>query len=715
MGVLMKLLIVESNQNIRLELLALTEQQGHEVIAVDSASKVLEVLNEDSAPQLIILGFDSEDVKRADICRDIKAVLPANQSYILLLSSTDDASDIVDCLLAGANDYLSNSMTNDGLSIRLDVAQRMIQLPSIVSESEEANLLSKYTALKNAYADVVRRRNGFRSMFEHIGAYVYAKDIHGRYTYANQKVCELFGCSATEIIGFDDAQFFSLEDSKELVANDNIVMQENKSIEAEECNIVAKTGRARYYSTVKSPLLDEQGEVIGLLGVSTDITQAKESEKELKKLLQTTVLQAEELADSKELYDIVFNNTSNGVLLFDMETSLFSQCNIQAARVLGYSSKNAILNKSQIDLSPEFQGSGIRSDVQASKVRALALEKGTHTFEWQYLTKMRKLIWLEISLTVVMLKGKQMLYAVWKDIDVRKQEDARLALSSRVFLDVHEGVLVTDSERIIRDVNPAFCELTGYAPDDIKGVMGRVLHSSEYPETFFDAIWRCVKEDGFWRGEMDILTKNKSLKTCLLTISSVLGDSGDVINYVAMYVDITHAKEQQEKLKLLAHYDPLTGLPNRSLFADRFKQSVAHSKRNERPLAVCFLDLDHFKPINDEFGHDIGDQLLIQVAERISTSVRDGDTVSRQGGDEFALLLGELESHDQCEQIVNRMLHSLSQPYLIDGRSHHVTASCGIALYPSDSDELDTLMRQADQAMYAAKRAGKNRLTFFSF
>jgi len=714
MGALMKLLIVENNQNIRLELLALTEQRGHEVIAVDSASKALEVLNEDNAPQVIILGFDSANVKRADICRDIKAVLPANQSYILLLSSTDDASETADCLLAGANDYLSISMANDELSIRLDVAQRMIQLSSTVSDSEEG-LLSKYTALKKARADEVRRRDSFRSMLEHIGAYIYTKDTHGRYTYVNQKVCELFDCSADDILGLDDAQFFSLEDSKELVANDNIVMRENKSVEAEECNVVAKTGRASYYSTVKKPLLDEQGMVIGLLGISTDITQAKESEKELKELLQTTVHQAEELAASKELYDIVFNNTSNGVLLFDMETSVFSQCNIQAARMLGYDSKNAILNKSQVDLSPELQCSGVRSEAQASKVRALTLEKGTHTFEWQYLTKMRELIWLEISLTAVRLKGKQVLYAVWKNIDARKQEEARLALSSRVFLDVHEGVLVADPERIIRDVNPSFCELTGYEPDEIKGLMGRVLHSGEYPEEFFDNIWGCVKEDGFWRGEINIQTKNMGLKTCSLTVSSVLDDRGGVIHYVAMYVDITHAKEQQEKLKQLAHYDSLTGLPNRSLFADRFKQAVAHSKRNDTPLAICFLDLDRFKPINDEFGHDIGDQLLIQVAARISTSVRDGDTVSRQGGDEFALLLGELESHDQCEQIVNRMLHSLSKPYLIDGNSHHVTASCGIAFYPNDSDELDTLMRQSDQAMYAAKRAGKNRLTFFSF
>jgi len=709
----MKLLIVESNAAISLELVSLTKQWGHNAIAVDTWEATPDSLKQSGEALFIILGSNLSAMTRAEVCEAIKLAAPKTLRYILLLSPLVDVDDTAEAILAGADDYILSPIDSAELRTRLDVAQRMAELSPKAIDGEDGCLLSKYTVLKKEHSDLLRRRDGFRLILEHIGAYVYTKDINGCYTYVNQKVCELFGCSADDIIGINDAQFFSLEGSKDLVANDNFVMQENKSIEAEECTVIAETGQVRYYSAVKKPISDEQGEVVGLLGVSTDITQAKEVEKELKQLLQTTVLQAKELVDSKELYDIVFENTQNGVLIVDMETALFSRCNMQAVQMLGYDSKEAILNKTPIDLSPEFQYSGVRSDSQVANIRGLTLEKGTHTFEWQYLTKMSELIWVEVSLMLATLKGKPVLYVVWKDIDARKKEEARLALSSRVFLDVHEGIVVTDSERIIRDVNPAFCELTGYEADEIKGVTGRVLHSSEYPETFFDNIWRCVKEDGYWRGEINMQAKSKHLKTCLLTLSSILDDCGKVVNYVAMYVDITHVKEQQEKLKLLAHYDPLTGLPNRSLFSDRFKQAVAHSKRNESPLAVCFLDLDHFKPINDEFGHDVGDQLLIQVAERISTSIRDEDTVSRQGGDEFALLLGALESRTQCEQIVNRMLQCLSQPYLIDGIAHSITASCGIALFPNDSDGLDALMRKADQAMYAAKRAGKNQLSFF--
>ena len=180
-----------------------------------------------------------------------------------------------------------------------------------------------------------------------------------------------------------------------------------------------------------------------------------------------------------------------------------------------------------------------------------------------------------------------------------------------------------------------------------------------------------------------------------------------------MIIDITDSKVEQKKLELLAHYDPLTGLPNRALFMDRFNQAVAHSKRRKRPLAICFIDLDSFKPINDNFGHDVGDKVLIEVAKRIAVCVREEDTVSRQGGDEFALLLGSFESVRQCEQIMERMLKTLAEPYEVDGQAHCITASCGVALYPSDHNDFEGLMRQADQAMYFSKHKGKNQVSFF--
>jgi len=173
-------------------------------------------------------------------------------------------------------------------------------------------------------------------------------------------------------------------------------------------------------------------------------------------------------------------------------------------------------------------------------------------------------------------------------------------------------------------------------------------------------------------------------------------------------------EENQKELEMMAHYDVLTQLPNRTLFSDRFKQAVAHSNRTESMLAIGFIDIDNFKPVNDNYGHDVGDKLLIEVAERINKTIREEDTVSRQGGDEFALLLRDVESFSQCEDMIERIRHSLSQPYLIDEYLHRITISIGCTLYPLDNADLDTLLRHADQAMYQAKLSGKDQLQLFN-
>jgi diguanylate cyclase (GGDEF)-like protein/PAS domain S-box-containing protein len=184
-------------------------------------------------------------------------------------------------------------------------------------------------------------------------------------------------------------------------------------------------------------------------------------------------------------------------------------------------------------------------------------------------------------------------------------------------------------------------------------------------------------------------------------------------NYLASVTDLSQQIEK-EKLNLLAYYDFLTKLPNRALFIDRFKQAVAHSKRTKSMLAICFLDIDNFKLINDNYGHDSGDQLLIEVAKRIKDTIREEDTVSRQGGDEFTLILREIETHSQCEQLLDRIRLSLAKPYIINEQSHHLTASIGATIYPRDDAELDTLIRHADNAMYQAKTSGKNQYLLFN-
>ncbi|BCG63704.1 MAG: hypothetical protein methR_P1432 [Methyloprofundus sp.] len=297
----------------------------------------------------------------------------------------------------------------------------------------------------------------------------------------------------------------------------------------------------------------------------------------------------------------------------------------------------------------------------------------------------------------------------------RRQAETQLKLSSQVFKAAHEGIAITDVSGVVVDVNPAFCNITGYSREEAIGRKPSILSSGKHAPEFFEEMWSTLISQGFWRGELWNRKKNGELYAELLTISAIVNNVGKTQHYIGMFSDITRSKKQQKTLEMMAHYDVLTGLPNRSLFVDRYQQAIAHSKRTKTLLAVCFLDLDEFKPVNDNYGHLVGDQLLVKVAERITAQLRAEDTVARMGGDEFTLLLGNISTPEQCEQMLARLHRSLAHAFVVEGQEMLISASSGITLYPRDDADLDTLLRHADQAMYKAKLAGRNQYKFFDF
>lgn len=296
----------------------------------------------------------------------------------------------------------------------------------------------------------------------------------------------------------------------------------------------------------------------------------------------------------------------------------------------------------------------------------------------------------------------------------RKRAEEKLQLSARVFNNTHEGIMITNHQQAIVDVNPAFTNITGYSRDDMIGKTPRALRSGKQNDKFYQSMWQAITEQGYWQGEVWNKTKQGELYAELLSVSSLKNDKGEVTHYIGLFSDITNSKRQQDQLKLMAHYDVLTKLPNRALFVDRFHQAIAHSIRTGHQLAICFLDLDDFKPVNDNYGHDVGDRLLIEVAKRITECVREEDTVSRQGGDEFAILLNDLNFASQYKVTMERIHQSLAQPYFIDNVQHNITASSGVTLYPIDNSDIDTLLRHADHAMYQSKLSGKHRTHLYN-
>jgi diguanylate cyclase (GGDEF)-like protein/PAS domain S-box-containing protein len=295
-----------------------------------------------------------------------------------------------------------------------------------------------------------------------------------------------------------------------------------------------------------------------------------------------------------------------------------------------------------------------------------------------------------------------------QDISERKRAEEKLRLSARVFSDAHEGIVITDADARILDVNAAFSEITGYSREEVIGKNPSLLKSNRHDAYFYESLWDTLIMEGHWKGEIWNKHKDNETYAQLLTISALTDETGKVINYIGLFSDITERKQQQELLEHMAHFDPLTGLPNRALFSDRFNQAIAHCKRAGGLLAICYLDLDGFKPVNDGFGHGVGDELLIEVARRIKANLRECDTVCRIGGDEFALLLQDLQSTQQCEDTLKRIHAALANPFTLSTHPIWIGASSGVTLYPLDDVQPYTLLRHADQAMYQAKHAGRN-------
>ena len=338
----------------------------------------------------------------------------------------------------------------------------------------------------------------------------------------------------------------------------------------------------------------------------------------------------------------------------------------------------------------------------------------SHAFEIDIETKKGKpRVALVSSSVVENTLGDETLLVIY-DITVRKEAEEQLRFSSRVFNQAHEAIMITDTKGVITDVNPAFSHITGYSREEAIGQTPHLLSSGKHSPEFFQNMWKSISDHGYWQGEVWNCRKNGELYAELLTVSSLTDDDGATRHFVGLFSDITNAKQQQDTLELMAHYDVLTKLPNRALLADRYLQAVAHCKRAKTMLAICFLDLDDFKPVNDTYGHDVGDQLLIEVANRLRNNVREEDTISRFGGDEFAIIFRDVESLQECEDMLKRIHHSIAQPYYVDDLRLTISASSGVSFYTQESDDLDTLLRHADQSMYQAKLSGRNHYQLFN-
>ena len=275
---------------------------------------------------------------------------------------------------------------------------------------------------------------------------------------------------------------------------------------------------------------------------------------------------------------------------------------------------------------------------------------------------------------------------------------------------------MTDENNLIVDVNPAFTRITGRTREEVIGKDPKIMNSGRHDKAFYKQMWHTLLSEDHWQGE--IWDRHKDGGSFIKEIHIVVlrHKDGSVYRYVAQFSDITEKKEKDDLIHWQANYDPLTHLPNRRLFHDRLGQAIKMAHRTDFPVALLFIDLDHFKEINDTLGHAVGDALLIEAAKRIGGCLREADTVSRLGGDEFTVILPEIGDKNQAKSIAQRVVAELFRPFFFenDANDHHISASIGIAIFPEDASTPESLMICADNAMYSAKSNGRNRYICYS-
>jgi len=524
-----------------------------------------------------------------------------------------------------------------------------------------------------------------------IGGYcsacIFTKDQHGQYTFANARTEEFFDRPLKDIIGHDDSSFFAPDKARELQEIDRRVMDHGLTVETQEHVYLKAAGQTRVFATSKHPLRDPAGAIVGLVGVALDITEQKRA------------------FDDLQLYRWALDQIQDYVTIVDLEGTVIyvNQAELNGPRKISLQIIGR--NVSTYSFRPQ-DGSDFDEIIRKTRVEG----------SWQGLLEETQPdgqpVVLDVRTGLVRdATAKPIaIIATATDITEKRIHLDKLQLAAGVFFHAQEGILITSADGTIVDVNESCERITGYSREELLGQNPRILNSGRQDRSFYSTMWQELTSKGHWTGEIWNRRKSGEIYAVLQTINAVRNAEGVIEHYVALSSDITSSKNHQREIEHVIHYDVLTKLPNRVLLSDRIRQKMSHARRSDETVAVLCIDLDDFKSINDEFGLQAGDQILIQASDRMLMSVRSDDTVARSGGDEFVLLLGNIPSRTACDQKIRRLLEELALPYLLDnGKIAHTSASIGFTLFPEDDADPDTLLRHADQAMFLAKQSGKNR------
>jgi diguanylate cyclase (GGDEF)-like protein/PAS domain S-box-containing protein len=460
------------------------------------------------------------------------------------------------------------------------------------------------------------------------------------------------------------------------------------------------------------PVWSASGEVLGVFSVyhptphtptGTDLTNLKQ----LTRLTSIALVQhqaAKQLQDSEARFRALAEHTSEAIVVHQATRIVY--VNPAAVKLFGASTESDLLGTSTLArIHPDYvqqQMSRLEGIVKRQPLVPLV--------ESRFVRLDGSAFDVEVQGTAIVYGGENAVHVSVRDITRRKQTEQRLRVAASVFSHALEGILITTADGTIMDVNEAFTRITGYSRADVLGHNPRMLGSGRQDRAFYVDMWQHLTGPGQWSGELWNRRKTGEVYVQMQHISAVRDLQGQITQYVAIFSDITARKEQEARLVQMAHFDALTGLPNRVLKVDRLQQAMAQAMRRGQRLALVYIDLDGFKGVNDTHGHAAGDHLLIALSQLMKQALREGDTLARVGGDEFAAVLVDLDHEQDCAPLLQRLLQAANAPVPHANACLQVSASLGVTFYPQTTDlDVDQLLRQADQAMYQAKLAGKNR------
>jgi diguanylate cyclase (GGDEF)-like protein/PAS domain S-box-containing protein len=468
-------------------------------------------------------------------------------------------------------------------------------------------------------------------------------------------------------------------------------------------------GRVKYVRECCETHYDAHGRPLRSLGTVQDITDRHLAEQALR--------------ESEARFRLVFEQAAGGIAFGDRQGNLI-MANDAFCRLLDYPLAQLLgMNFGAFthpdDLPREM---GYFEEIVAGR-------RESYRFEKRYLSRQGAVLWVDVSVAVSRDEEGRPLFFVGMvfDISARKQTEhlleesrrrveataERLRLFAKVFENSGEAILITDPQARILEVNQAFTRLTGYTPEEVRGKNPRLLSSGRESPQFFVEMWRRLGEEGSWQGEIWDRRKDGEVYPKWLNVSALRNEGGEITHYIGSFIDISQIKNAEASIRFLAHHDPLTGLPNRFTLQARLGQTLADARRFGHGVAVLFLDLDRFKTINDSLGHQVGDQLLIEVARRLGQAVRETDAVARLGGDEFVIVLPHISHPIDVVKVARTLVHTVSQPVRLGELLLHTSPSIGVSLFPGDGEDGETLLKNADTAMYHAKAQGRATYQFF--